>query len=83
MILLTFKSTHNALEIEEALLNEDISLMVIPTPRVISNGCGITLKFDKKNLEKVISIVDRHGIMDKSYYKEEVEGENREYKLID
>ncbi len=83
MIVLTFKSTHEALEIEEALLEAEIGLMVIPTPKIISEGCGIALKFEESNLKKVKRIVETHDIIEKRYFKETITGGNKEYTYIE
>lgn len=43
--VLAFESTHAAMAAQVAFKNEGVSFALIPTPREISAGCGMSLKF--------------------------------------
>lgn len=43
--LLTFKSTHFALQAETVFKEEEITFKTIPTPREVSQSCGLSLLF--------------------------------------
>ena len=49
MIYITFLSIHHGIEFEKKF-KKLISFKIIPTPRKISNSCGIVAKFNEKRL---------------------------------
>lgn len=72
--LLTFKSTHLALQGERIFKERDIVFKTIPTPREVSHSCGLALLFISDDIEKVKEMV-KEGILDidglYSYIKED------------
>lgn len=56
---MTFISTHHALRAEKTLeQNKIIDFIIVPTPRDISNGCGLSIKFiceEQKIIRELIS----------------------------
>jgi hypothetical protein len=44
-IVLTFKSTHQAMKAKKTVLADKLSAEIIPTPREISKECGFSLLF--------------------------------------
>ncbi|MBV4420022.1 DUF3343 domain-containing protein [Clostridium tyrobutyricum] len=77
--IITFKNTHDAIAGETFLRNKNIPIDVMPTPVVITKSCGISVKFDVKNLDKVKSLIQEEKIYFKNIYLRNPEG----YKLID
>lgn len=53
--VLTFVSTHAAMASSKTLASGGIDFWTIPTPREISAGCGIALRFDAEDPEEVVS----------------------------
>lgn len=53
--VLTFQSTHAAMASSKTLASGGIDFWTIPTPREISAGCGIALRFDAEDPEEVVS----------------------------
>lgn len=83
MIIVAFASTHDALEIEDALIKNDIDLRTIPTPREITAGCGISLKLDEKYLQYVNKILKEHDIINIQIFCEIIDEDKKNYKLIE
>ena len=60
--LLTFKSTHLALQGEQIFKNNNLVFKTIPTPREVSYSCGLALLFIKDDIDKVEDMVNE-GIL--------------------
>ncbi|WP_315110957.1 DUF3343 domain-containing protein [Clostridium intestinale] len=65
--LITFDSTHSAIRAEKELMN-DINVRIIPVPREISSGCGLSLKLDTNNIDKAREILISKNIKTSGYY---------------
>lgn len=55
--LLTFKSTHLALQGEKVFKERDIVFKTIPTPREVSHSCGLALLFISDDINKVKEMI--------------------------
>lgn len=62
MYIVAFNSTHNAIKTEKLLQKDDIKATTLPTPREISASCGISIKFEKEDLERVKNILSENNI---------------------
>lgn len=51
--VLAFESTHAAMAAASALDAQSVPYALIPTPRAISAGCGMALRFNPEVLPKV------------------------------
>ncbi|NLJ99200.1 MAG: DUF3343 domain-containing protein [Tissierellia bacterium] len=60
--VITFKSTHHAIKGESIFKKEDIKFRMIPTPREVTHSCGLSIKFDLKNISEVKDIIDRNEV---------------------
>lgn len=68
--VITFKSTHHTIKAEKILLDTDgIKIRTIPTPRDISQSCGLSIKFDLKDLDQIRTIIGENSIEIDSMYK--------------
>ncbi|OHW61619.1 hypothetical protein EUAN_19340 [Andreesenia angusta] len=56
--VISFNSTHHAIKSEKRLKEEGIELRMIPTPREITASCGLSVKFEEKDLDKVKGIME-------------------------
>lgn len=83
MIIIAFASTHDALEVEEALIENNIELRTIPTPREITAGCGISLRVEEEFLQYVKKILTEHDIINRQIFYENIEEGKKNYKLIE
>lgn len=52
-LMLTFESVNHTMMTESKLKSEGFEIKTIPTPREISNSCGLTIRMDMDDLEKV------------------------------
>lgn len=55
--VISFNSTHHAIKSEKRLKEEGIDLRMIPTPREITASCGLSIKFQKDDIDKVKNIM--------------------------
>ncbi len=53
-----FHTTSSAMRAEKVLKKEGYSIKLIPTPREFSSDCGIALRFDWTQYERVKSVLD-------------------------
>ena len=73
-IILTFYSTHLALEFERELKNNDLNVKITPVPRQISSSCGLSGRINEQDLEKVKEVCSDKGIEYEDIYQ--IKGEN-------
>ncbi len=76
--IIVFANTHSAMAAEKALLKQ-FEITVLPTPRSISQSCGIAIRFCPRKLNDVISCLkmvftddrmyDIYGFSDGGYAK--------------
>lgn len=64
-----FNSTNHAIQGEKILKDRNIEIKVIPTPREITASCGLSIRFDKKFLEEVLSCIQSTALNIKGIYE--------------
>lgn len=69
--LITFENTHSAMNGESILKSNNIKNIVMPTPTSITKSCGICLKIDEGEINKVIALVKENKMKAKNIYKKE------------
>ena len=63
MYLISFKSTHHAMMMEMKVKEKNLKARTIPTPRAISNSCGMSIKLmEEVELEKLVEIVEKEDL---------------------
>ncbi len=68
--LLTFKSTHLALQGEQIFKNNNLVFKTIPTPpREVSHSCGLALLFIVDDIDKVEDMVNEGFLNIDGLYK--------------
>lgn len=67
--LTTFKSTQFALQGESVLKEENIIFKTIPTPREVSNSCGLALLFGIDDLGEVRNLIEEKRLNIDGLYK--------------
>lgn len=60
--LLTFNSTHEAMDVEVRLKENDISNKIIPLPTQISASCGLSIKVIATQKEKLYTYLNTNTI---------------------
>ncbi len=51
--MLTFESVNHTMMTEKRLKDEGFDIKTIPTPREISKSCGLTIRMDMEDLDRV------------------------------
>lgn len=67
--LTTFKSTQFALQGESILKEEKIIFKTIPTPREVSQSCGLALLFGIDDIEEVKNLIEEKRLNIDGLYK--------------
>lgn len=55
-VLLTFDSVNYTMMTEKNLIERGYEIKTIPTPREISQSCGLSIMLNEKHLEDVIAL---------------------------
>lgn len=61
-IIVTFNTTTGAMAMEKACRAENIPGRLIPVPRQISAGCGLSWLCNKEDREKIQSLIDNNNL---------------------
>jgi hypothetical protein len=60
--VILFHTTSSAMRAEKLLVKDGCQIKLIPTPREFSSDCGIAVRFDWDDYERVKSILDAAGV---------------------
>ena len=66
--IVTFQNTHEAMKAERETVKKQIKVIVVPTPTYITKSCGISLKVDEENIQRIIEIVKLEDIKVKEIF---------------
>lgn len=80
--LVTFESTHSAIKAEKELNKAGLEVRIIPVPREITAGCGLSVRFNIEDLSEVKNIINNNDIEASGYYTLKKIGLNKEVKPI-
>ena len=80
--LITFKSTHYAIQAEEALEEEDMDFKTIPTPREVSHSCGLSILTSVDDIEKIKKVIEEGKISIDGFYRFTKDGSNSKAEVI-
>ena len=69
MYIVSFNSTHQAIKCDKTFAKNNIDYAVLPTPREITQSCGISVKFSIDNIENVKKIMAENEIEYKGIFK--------------
>ncbi len=81
-IVFTFKSTHDAIHGERALLEAGLPVKVMALPSSIGAGCGLCLRIAEDKLDPARRLFDEAGIVPQGTYRKETENGKITYSLI-
>ena len=56
-----FRSRQQVLRFEDALRREGIASGVVTTPRAVALGCGLSVRFDMENADRVKAVLRREN----------------------
>lgn len=60
--VVSFNSTHHAIRTEKLLMAEGIKITTLPTPREIAASCGLSIRFELADLDKINSIMEENSL---------------------
>lgn len=69
--VITFDSTHAAMDAEKRLLKTEAKVHVIPTPRQITANCGLSIKISGISQGVLESLLEELKIKKKALYRME------------
>ena len=69
MYIISFNSTHQAIKCDKAFGKNEIDYTVLPTPREISQSCGMSIRFGLEDIDTIKEIIDQNQIEYKSMYR--------------
>ena len=69
MYIISFNSTHQTIKCDKIFGKNEMDYAVLPTPREITQSCGISIKFSIENIDNVKEIIDENQIEYKGMYK--------------
>lgn len=76
--IIIFKNTNDAINGEEFLRKRKIKIDVVPTPVVITQSCGISIRLSLEEMDKIKLLIYNSKFLFKNIYLREEDG----YKLI-
>lgn len=71
-LLLVAESTHYIMKLEKDLQNYKIWCRIIPLPSEISAGCGLSIRAELSDMEKIDKILEDNNIVVEKYLVEKV-----------
>lgn len=67
--VITFESTHHAIEGEKLFKDLGLDFKTIPTLREITSSCGLSIRFYLKDMNKVEELFNNKDLAIKGIYK--------------
>ncbi len=80
-LLLASDSTHFVMKLEKLLQNFQIWCRIIPLPSEISAGCGLSIRAELSDSDKIDKILDENSIEVKKYIVEKAGLKKRVEKI--
>jgi len=62
--LIAADSTHQIMKLEKLILENNIKVRIIPVPKEVTANCGLSIKFDVSDLEKIKSLIQNDNKKD-------------------
>jgi len=67
--VITFNSTHYAIKADSVFNRESINFRTIPTPREITRSCGLAIKFNLEDMDKIEDVIRKNNLEVNGIYK--------------
>lgn len=80
--IITFEGTQHAIKAESDLLKKEIKTKTIPTPRDITLSCGLAIRIDVKDIDKIKDLYDSGYLKFKNLYSLSERAEGKLLKKI-
>jgi len=75
--VVTFESTHHAINGEKIFKENNISFKTVPTPREITLSCGLSIRFKLEDLDRVKDLHSINTLAIKGIYSFTIENSAR------
>ncbi len=66
--IVVFRSRQHALAFKDTLTQNGIRCSIIPTPKELSLGCGLSVKFESESIERVKKIMQEQSFSSNGMY---------------
>lgn len=70
--ILVFNNTHEAMKAESVCKSEKIKSVMMPTPSYITKSCGISLKVNEDEFEKIKILITDEKLAVKTIFKKDI-----------
>lgn len=80
---ISFESTNNAMQAEDFLKKNNYSVTIIPTPREVTQSCGLSIKLNEGRIDEVADFKTKGLIKIKGMYHLLKEDGVRKIRKID
>ncbi len=77
---LLFSSHNDGLAFEKMLRENNLKYTIVPTPRILSKCCGISILLKEEIVDKVKTLIDNNNVKNEGLYK--VNKETKEVKQV-
>lgn len=67
--VVSFDSTHHAIRADKLFKEHDLNVRMMPTPREITASCGLSIRFEETDLDKVEEIISKEELAVKGKYE--------------
>ncbi|MCI1945861.1 DUF3343 domain-containing protein [Clostridium luticellarii] len=67
--IIIFKNTHDVINGEKFLKEKGVKVNVMPTPALITQSCGISIKIDSEYIDMVKKFVEQDQLVVKNIYR--------------
>ena len=68
-LVVTFHTTADAMAMEKACKEKNVPGRIIPVPRAISAGCGLSWCADLSDREEIVSMMKKAGIEEEEIHE--------------
>ena len=68
-LVVTFHTTADAMAMEKACKEQNVPGRIIPVPRAISAGCGLSWCADLEDIEQIVSMMKETGIEEEAMHE--------------
>ena len=68
-LVVTFHTTADAMAMEKACKEQNVPGRIIPVPRAISAGCGLSWCADIEDREQIVSMMKETGIEEEAMHE--------------
>lgn len=82
-VVMSFKTTHDAIRGESLVKKENIDARLIPLPPEISAGCGLALRLLAEDKDRIKSIFNKGEVSIDGYFSMVKENGKRKVEKID